>query len=353
MNSVFTSTIKSFKQVKLSANILVVFLFSLFLTVFLFGVKTPAACDADTAPNCQQWTTGATQKESLKRNYSLYVPSQLKQPSTPAPLVVMLHGCMQSADDFAKSTRMNFKAEKLGFVVLYPEQSSKDNPLRCWNWFKPENQARQTGEAALIIELIEKIKSQIPIDTKKIFVAGISAGGAMAHNLGSCYPDVFSAVAVHSGVAFKSAESEAEAHQAMKSGSKYSAEQAAELTLKCSGQTQVAPLFVVSGSQDFIVNSANQTQLMEQTLATYDLLDNGKTDKSFTANKQTSTISAQAPLRPYELTTVITNQNQVIIKNIVVQGMGHAWSGGNSKVQFSDDKGPDVSDMMLDFFLHQ
>src|ERR1039458_4123922 len=152
----------------------------------------------------------------------VHVPRGLDA-ATPAPLVCMLHGCTQDPATFAAATLMNDAADRHGFVVVYPGQDRGDHPLRCWNWLLPEHQQRDVGEPAaitgIVCELIET-NSQCTVDPGRVFVAGLSSGGAMAAILAACYPDVFAAVAVHSGLAYSSANSIGSAFDVMARGTR-------------------------------------------------------------------------------------------------------------------------------------
>ena len=151
-------------------------------------------------------------------NFKLYVPANVLQ--QPPPLVVMLHGCTQDADDFAAGTRMNELAEIYGFLVAYPEQTRAANPSRCWNWFKAAEQTRDRGEPSLIADATRSIIAEYKIDAGRVFVAGLSAGGAAAAILGCTYPDLYAGVGVHSGLACGAASDMPSAFVAMRGGSR-------------------------------------------------------------------------------------------------------------------------------------
>ena len=159
---------------------------------------TTTATATATATGAGTFTSGSHTHATLTRRYKLYVPTQ--STGQPQPLVVMLHGCTQNPDDFAVGTGMNERAREQGFCVLYPEQSQDANPQRCWNWFKHNHQRRGSGEPALIASMTQAIMKEHNIDPRRVFIAGLSAGGAMAAIVADAYPDIFAAVGVHSGL---------------------------------------------------------------------------------------------------------------------------------------------------------
>ena len=148
------------------------------------------------------WTQGSFSNRAGSRNYFLYVPKSAPS-GNPTGLMVMLHGCFQDPESFSRETGMNYVAEKFGFAVLYPEQTNGDNLWQCWNWFLPENQVQGGGELGLVVGMVEKVAKKVAFDPKKVYVAGLSAGAAMASNLVACHAEVFAGAGIHSGLEYK------------------------------------------------------------------------------------------------------------------------------------------------------
>ncbi|MDV6330853.1 PHB depolymerase family esterase [Asticcacaulis sp. 201] len=261
------------------------------------------------------------------RRYKLYVPSR-RAGGQPA-LVVMLHGCTQSPDDFAIGTGMNDLAERNGFLVLYPEQSAAANMNRCWNWFNDTDQRRDHGEPALLVGMIRHIIGVHAIDPQKVFVAGLSAGGAMAAILGARYPEVFSGVGVHSGLAVGAAHDMTSAFGAMSQGGSQSGVLA--------GVGRV-PTIVFHGDRDGTVNSRNGDQVVAQVV-------NGR------ALTRTTTSGQAVSGRGYDQTLYSDPNGTTVVEHWVIHGVGHAWSGGHPEGSYTDARGPSASEEMVRFFL--
>jgi poly(hydroxyalkanoate) depolymerase family esterase len=288
-----------------------------------------------------EWTSG----EHGGREYKLYVPSS--SAGNLAPLVVMLHGCTQSAETFAESTRMNELAEKNRFLVLYPAQKLTANPARCWNWFQPANQAR-SGEPAEIVQLVDEVGARYPVDRRRVYVAGLSAGASMAAILAACYPEVLAATAVHDGTMYKSATSLLGAQAVMKTAKAPDPERLADDAWACGGERRLArPMVVFHGQGDNIVNRENGDEVVRQFIALNDLADDGKKNGSL----------KEAPAAPqdagstyrYTLTTY-SSGGKPLVQYYKVDKLGHAWSGGKDDLLFSDAKGPDASALIWSFF---
>ncbi|MGH6645791.1 extracellular catalytic domain type 1 short-chain-length polyhydroxyalkanoate depolymerase [Aquabacterium sp.] len=257
------------------------------------------------------------------RDYKLYVPPG--HAGQALPLVVMLHGCTQDPDDFAAGTGMNEAARAQGFFVLYPAQTQHANAQRCWNWFKHNHQKRDRGEPALIANMTREVMHRHGIDPDRVYVAGLSAGGAMAAIVGAAYPDLFKAVGVHSGLPVGSATDISGALMAMKNGAPQPAAK----------QAGAPPLIVFHGDRDSTVHPANGEHLVAAH-AGATTVEQEKM-RSDTGRASTRRVHRDA-------------EGRVVAEHWVVHGAGHAWSGGRAQGSYTDAKGPDATQEMLRFF---
>lgn len=276
-------------------------------------------------PNGAEFITLTHRAAGDQRDYKLYVPSN--RPSAAMPLIVMLHGCTQSPDDFAAGTGMNALAEQHGFLVAYPAQPIGANPNKCWNWYKAEDQGRDRGEPALIAGLTRDILRDYPVDQGRIYVAGLSAGGATAAIMGAAYPDLFGAVGVHSGLAIGSAADIPQAFSAMRSGS------SGKLSVK------TVPTIVFHGVADTTVHPRNGDAVMAQALS------------SLGGLKGVQNKGKSAGGRSYRQTRYTDQNGRTMCEHWEIDGAGHAWAGGQSEGSYTDPTGPSASQEMLRFFL--
>lgn len=268
------------------------------------------------------------------RDYKLYVPSHYQGQAM--PLVVMLHGCTQSADDFAAGTQMNALAEEFGLLVAYPNQSNAANLKRCWNWFNPQDQQANQGEPALIAGITQAIMQDYAVDKRRVYIAGLSAGGAMAAIMAQVYPELYAAVGVHSGLAAGSAHDLMSALNAMRLGSRSA--------LKPKQAQRFVPTIVFHGDQDQTVNQVNAEQVLNQAKAPLQ----ASNDDYFNVDKQQMTSSKN---RTYTRTQFKDAQQHTHIEYWLIQGMGHAWAGGSPAGSYTDSQAPSASREMLRFFL--
>ena len=288
--------------------------------------KRPTTSSAKVTGHRGVFKTGTHESVFGTRAYRVYVPALAKTAKDPLPLIVMLHGCGQSPEDFARGTGMNALAEEFGFIVLYPAQSRQDHLNRCWNWFKRADQERGAGEPALIASLTQDILAEQNADPAKVYVAGLSAGGAAALILAAAYPDIFAAVAVHSGLAIGAAQDMVSAGMAMRAGDP--------------GQRQTVqmPTIIFHGDADNVVNPRNGRYVMLRALEPY-----GHLDRSEKAGRV-------ATGRTYTRTMHRIGKGRSYAEHWVVHGAGHAWAGGNSAGSYTDPAGPDASRAMVRFF---
>jgi poly(hydroxyalkanoate) depolymerase family esterase len=276
-----------------------------------------------------------------RRNYSLYLPRRYSA-TRPSPLVVMLHGCKQDAVAFSGGTRMNQLADQEGFLVLYPEQRRLANAHRCWNWFDSSAQ-RAGGEAALIAGMVREVISAHAIDPSRVYVAGLSAGGAMTSIMASCYGELFAACAIHSGLMYQAAESVSEAARAMKQGSRASPQDTARHAMARKDFAFV-PALVIHGSKDGTVNPVNADQMVEQFMAMSSLAEGGSAAVVENAYSESGGGRYDYEVREYR------RGDTFVLRKVLVDGLDHAWSGGSAELPFNDPKGPDATRMIWEFF---
>lgn len=267
------------------------------------------------------------------RRWRLFVPSAL--PPGDVPLVVMLHGCLQTAESFARATQMDTLAAQAGFAVLYPEQSRLANGGRCWNWFSVAEQTRLGGELGFIRAAIAAAKARLPVG--KVFVAGLSAGAAMGVVMASCFPEEVAAVGVHSGVAFKAATSAWTAPGIMATGPVYSAEASAAGAALCAGARAEVSAIVIHGAEDETVHPLHGETVVDQLRA---MAGSDAAPSASTTNIGDRLVH----LRRFELPAGGR------VDALLVYGLGHAWSGGADGEAYSDPMGPVASELFLSFF---
>lgn len=268
------------------------------------------------------------------RRYRLYVPAS--RGAGLQGLVVMLHGCTQTPEDFAVGTGMNALAEEHRLLVVYPGQTGSDNSMSCWNWFRPGDQMREVGEPAIIAGLTCNVRAAFGIADDRVFVAGLSAGGAMAAILGETHPDVFSAIGIHSGLAHGSASDVATAFSAMR-GQAAPGHPGAERPASAKSGPRV---IVFHGSADTTVHPVNAARIVAR-----------QGDRSAQASR-----SEHAPAdgrRGYTRMTAVRGDGVPAMECWMVDGAPHAWSGGHPGGTYTDPRGPDASAKMIRFFLAQ
>jgi poly(hydroxyalkanoate) depolymerase family esterase len=272
--------------------------------------------------------------QGVSHPYFLYTPRTAALTGD-RPLVLMLHGCTQNAQDFARGTRMNATAEAAGALVLYPTQNPNANPNGCWNWFRPEDQQAGAGEPALLLAMLQHAMDAQAVDAERVFVAGLSAGGAMAAVLAQQYPDVFAAVGVHSGLAPGAATNMMGALSAMKSGAKGWRAPAAN------GGARAVPLIVLHGDADRTVHHRNAEQLLQSGLAGIATPVRTQEQSVSSDGQRYTRICVSDPSAP----------GAVVAEHWLLHGAGHAWSGGDARGSHTSARGVDASAEMLRFFL--
>lgn len=279
-------------------------------------------------PGGGKFVTASCTNSAGTRAYKLYIPSGYA--GEPLPLVVMLHGCKQNPDDFAAGTGMNALAEQHNCFVAWPAQAQKANGSNCWNWFEGGHQKRDRGEPSIIADIVRKVMREYRIDAGRVYVAGLSAGGAMAAIMGAAYPDMFAAVGIHSGLPVGAAHDVPSAFAAMKNGSGKG---------KCAAPAATMPAIVFHGDRDSTVHKRNGDDALAQC----------------NANPASGRIAIERGKVPngrsYTRAMAHDEAGVTIAENWTIHGAGHAWSGGRTAGSYTDPKGPDASREMMRFFL--
>ena len=281
-----------------------------------------------------EFLQGSFNSATDRLDYKLYVPS--RPATTPRPLIVMLHGCTQNADDFAAGTAMNVLAEAHDCLVVYPEQSRQANPTLCWNWFEAEQQGRESREPSLIAGMTREVTARWQGDQHRVYVAGLSAGGAMAAVMGATYPDVYAAIGVHSGLPVGTARDLVSGMAAMKKARSGRARVAGKVTTP-------VPIIVFHGDMDDKVHPYNGEAVLEQFLhpaqgpcnAARRQIQHGGEELGFTR------------------TEILDSAGRAVAEYWQLHRAGHAWSGGSAAGSYTNPAGPDASAEMLRFFLSQ
>jgi poly(hydroxyalkanoate) depolymerase family esterase len=282
-------------------------------------------------PEGAKFDERAFSNEAGSRTYKLYIPSSYVGKTL--PLLVMLHGCTQSPDDFAAGTQMNNLAEEHTFLVAYPAQTRSANASKCWNWFNEGDQRRDHGEPSLIAGITRQIMTDFPIERGRVYVAGLSAGGAAAAILGITHPDLYAGIGVHSGLACGAARDIPSAFAAMRQGG-------GATTVTRRRCETIVPTIVFHGDGDRTVNSVNGDQIISQSKAA--------------TNLATKISHGTAPGGMSYTRTVQTNESgRTLLEQWTLHGAGHAWSGGSPTGSYTDPRGPDASREMVRFFLQQ
>jgi poly(hydroxyalkanoate) depolymerase family esterase len=286
----------------------------------------------DIVPEGTRFVEGTFSNAAGSRTYKLFVPSHSQ--GQQFPLVVMLHGCTQSPDDFAAGTRMNTAAEEYDCFVIYPEQATSANHSKCWNWFNATDQNRDQGEPSLIAGITRQVMNEYNIDAKRVYVAGLSAGGAAAAIMGATYPDLYAAVGVHSGLACGAARDLPSALMAMKQGGHAGA-------FSSTGRERIAvPTIVFHGDNDKTVHPRNGDQVLASSVDGF--------DKDLVIVTERGSASGG---HAYSRTTHADPNGAILFEQWSIHGAGHAWSGGSPSGSYTDPRGPDATREMLRFFL--
>jgi len=299
----------------------------------LHGLLRPVPVSTpDIVPDGGKFFEATYRNPAGSRAYKLYIPSRYRGQAL--PLLVMLHGCTQSPDDFAAGTRMNLIAEEQTCLVVYPAQPSDANPAKCWNWFRPTDQRRGQGEPSLIAGITRQVMRDYCVDPQRVYVAGLSAGAAAAAVLGATYPDLYAAIGVHSGLACGAASDLASAFVAMKQGAAPASSEPGDFA---PAPGSAVPTIVFHGDRDTTVHPRNGHHVIAQS-------------KKATSSRQVH--RGRAPGGQAYTRTIHTEvTGRTIFEHWEIHGAGHAWSGGNPAYAHTDPRGPDATREMLRFFL--
>jgi poly(hydroxyalkanoate) depolymerase family esterase len=292
-------------------------------------IKRAPPSTPDIVPEGARFIEGAYSNPAGSRAYRLFIPSRYQ--GQPLPLVVMLHGCTQSPDDFAAGTRMNFIGEEQTCLVVYPAQRSEANHAKCWNWFRAADQQRGSGEPSLIAGITRQIMRDYAVDPKRVYVGGLSAGAAAAAIMGATYRDLYAAIGVHSGLACGAAIDLPSAFVAMRQGGGSDHK-------VIPGDEPPVPTIVFHGDRDTAVHPNNGDQILEQSMrmtSTQKKVHRGRVPGG---HAYTRTIHTDA-------------SGHRIFEHWNIHGAGHAWSGGSPAGSYTDPRGPDATREMMRFFL--
>ncbi|HEX2241742.1 MAG TPA: PHB depolymerase family esterase [Gammaproteobacteria bacterium] len=294
-----------------------------------------------------QFITGSYTNHAGTRTYKLYIPSGYRK--QPLPLVVMLHGCTQNPDDFAAGTRMNQLAEEQSCLVLYPAQAQNASTLKCWNWFKESDQHRDRGEPSIIAGITREIMSAYHVDPQRVYIAGLSAGGAMAVIMGTTYPDLYAAAGIHSGLPYAAAHDLPSAYAAMREGNKTNGGMRKGKARRIQVGERIIPIIVFHGDRDTTVHPCNGARVIAQFQA---ILVNNTTGPKVRLRPQATVQRGQVENgHAYTRNIYHDASGQANVELWLVHGAGHAWSGGSSSGSFTDPRGPNATQEMMRFFL--
>ncbi len=314
----------------------------------------PGSSAVSESASLGQFVTRQFRNQAGTRAYKLYVPTS--RPDVPMPLIVMLHGCTQSPDDFAAGTQMNRLAEQHGFLVVYPEQAPNANSSKCWNWFKAQDQVRDSGEPSLIDGIRKEVAANHSVDLRRIYVAGLSAGAAMAVILGETYPELYAGVGAHSGLPYAAAHDMPSAFAAMgeavpvcRNWPTCPACRFCPALLRDRARRRPTLFQPSSSTVTRITRSekVNGVEIIEQATGALAL---DPTHLPLTPSTQSEVARGG---RGYSRTVYADPQGRSRVESWILHAAGPAWSGGNASGSYTDGTGPDASAEMVRFFLSQ
>jgi poly(hydroxyalkanoate) depolymerase family esterase len=301
-------------------------------------VATPSVKPFVSQKGGPQWLSSQFEHDDVAHHFKIYVPSGYN--GQPLPMIVMLHGAQQDPDDFAVGTEMNAAAEAQGYIVVYPEQSESANPLKCWNWFRPADRRLKSGETAMVAALTREVMAMYNVDDARVYVAGMSAGGAMAVNLAVTHPDLYAAAAIHSGVAFGVADEPLSALCAMNDGM---GQVRLPETLSDGDHRRAVPLIVFHGDADDIVHPRNCDQISAMSRLLVGTPDDARPPLPIQVENVENG-------HAYTRHVFHDHKGVPIGEQWLVHGLGHAWSGGSTDGTYTDVRGPHATQEIVRFF---
>lgn len=278
-----------------------------------------------------------------RMSYRLYLPDTAS--TAPMPMVVMLHGCEQTAEQFSQGTRFNQLAQEKGFAVLYPQQSLRSHPNRCWPWYDKATQAGG-GDVALIAGIIEKVARQYAIDRTRIYIAGLSAGASMASIVALNHPHLIAAVGMHSGTVFGAGHSRMGAYAVMQSGAANRMASAIQNVADRESAFPVMPAILIHGQEDKVVRAVNMAQSAYQFKMLNRLCDADEKPVVIKPGGKAGRKNAAHPYRIHDY----CKRRKLVLRVCDISGLEHAWSGGDCTLRFNSCAGPDASRLMWNFF---
>jgi poly(hydroxyalkanoate) depolymerase family esterase len=295
-----------------------------------------------------RFVDGVFSSDAGTRRWRLWVPNGYT-PSQRLPLLVLLHGCTQDPDDLARGTRVTGHADRLSVLVLLPEQPASANIKKCWNWYDPKHQRRDAGEPALIAGATRQVMSDWSVDARRVYVAGISAGAAMASVMAIGYPDVFAAAGLHSGIPFGAASDVMQGVGAMANGAPDTERLARAAFDAMGGRARPIPVIIVQGAADAVVRPVNATNTRDSWFAMNALAAGDRTTATPAVKRSTAEAGGLAYTKECVGSAMADGTCDVMV--VTIEGLGHAWSGGSSSGTFTDQRGLDATAEILSFLL--
>lgn len=315
----------------------------------LFGFIAFWACAFTSLTVSAAWESHSFENEFGVLPYHVYSPNNHNSP--PQRILLALHGCTLGGIEFSENARLVELANRHNYLIIAPEQTSDRNAFLCWNWFKPENQDRASGEPSMFMGMLETVRSKRNIPSLPTYVIGFSAGAAMAVTMNSCYPDVFSGAVAAAGMQFKAASSITSGLLAMSQGSIVDPAESATAAIACAGGNPplARPLLTIHGTSDSTVNPVNSENISTQVRGIFDFIDDGEVNSSI-PNEPSSVESGSTDQGVQYQLFRTEHSNQIIVWSLNVNGMGHSWTGGNSG-PYMEPNGPDASSFIQLFMV--